>query len=48
VAHHLPRPMRRLYPHLLAALLLAAFIVIVHATDVAYDAAATMSISVAP
>ena len=39
--------MRRLYPHLFASLLLAAFIVIVHAADVAYDAAATTSSSVA-
>lgn len=45
MAHYLPRPMRRLYPHLFAALLLAAFIVIVHAAGVAYDAAATMSSS---
>jgi len=47
VAHYLPRPMRPLYPHLLAALLLAAFIAIVHAADVAYDAAATTISSVA-
>ena len=47
VAHYLPRPMRPLYPHLLATLLVAAFIVIVHAVDVAYDVAATTISSVA-